>query len=241
MPAHTAEGAINQVLTSEGLPVTEDMWWANQLVDFMAKQGAGIMRHGSRDSSRFLAWETQVKELLIFLGQLTHAANGFLLPNGEQIRDSEAATPKVRSKMRSSRRARLDRRKVIKVGKRKRELQGRDGATNVQSGRKPLKGNGAAGRFSPVASIKAAKLARHAKNFRARQAGLEAFFLESWCEQRASSMKPSSGPSASERLDALRGRIAARGGAESLPVLDCCKASCSVQFWVLHHSLWLVG
>ena len=44
-------------------------------------------------------------------------------------------------------------------------------------------------------------------------AGLEASFMASWHENRAASMKPAGGPSATERLNALKQRVAARTAA----------------------------
>jgi len=46
-------------------------------------------------------------------------------------------------------------------------------------------------------------------------ASLEASFFASWRKSRAETMKPSGGPSATERLNALRQRIAARGAASN--------------------------
>jgi hypothetical protein len=44
-------------------------------------------------------------------------------------------------------------------------------------------------------------------------ASLDASFMASWHENRAASMKPAGGPSATERLNALKQRVAARTAA----------------------------
>ena len=62
-----------------------------------------------------------------------------------------------------------------------------------------------------LANVRAARLAKMAKVNPARVAGVEASSLDAWREQRAETLKPSSGPSASVRMDALKARLAARG------------------------------
>ena len=47
------------------------------------------------------------------------------------------------------------------------------------------------------------------------EASLDASFLDSWREDRAQFLKPSHGPSASSRLDALQQRSVARSAASS--------------------------
>ena len=46
---------------------------------------------------------------------------------------------------------------------------------------------------------------------RAKLASLEASFFKSWRAERANLLKPSGGATASERMDALKARIVARG------------------------------
>lgn len=49
----------------------------------------------------------------------------------------------------------------------------------------------------------------------AHEAKSDASFVDAWREERAQSLKPLAGPSASKRRDALWQRIAARGAASS--------------------------
>ena len=89
MPAHTTEDSYEHKCTSLGEPVTEDLWLGNQFVDLLAKQGAQSMQHCALDISRFVNWEKQVKELVIFLGQLTHEASSNVGPDGVVCRDCD--------------------------------------------------------------------------------------------------------------------------------------------------------
>ena len=64
-------------------------------------------------------------------------------------------------------------------------------------------------------SAVAAKIQKQSRAKVALDAPLEASFVESWRETRAMTVKPSGGPPASEPLDALKQRIAARGAVSS--------------------------
>ena len=45
MPAHTAASSTGKVFASDGCPITEVMWSANQMVDMLAKDGAELVRY----------------------------------------------------------------------------------------------------------------------------------------------------------------------------------------------------
>jgi len=206
MPAHTSEDAFEQKCTSAGESVTEDMWLSNQLVDLMAKRGAQSMRHDLVDVRRFAKWEMQIKELVIFLGQLTALANEYPLPDGTTTRDSQAR----RTKRTTSKRVR----EAPIGGGDSGASSGRGGVSSARAaragaGRRTHRVGSVAKPIAP-AIVRATKKAKIARTMVAFQAGVEAAFVESWCEQRAASLKPSAGPSASERMNALKLRVLSR-------------------------------
>ncbi len=141
----------------------------------------------------------------MFLGCLTFAANDFKLPNGQSVRDSEALPYRLRVKRTGGKR----------VCKASVARSSRDDASRASAGRagasRRVRRGGSFAKCSVLASFRAAELARTARTMVAFQAGVEASFLESWCEERAASLKPSSGPSASERMNALKLRVLSKG------------------------------
>ena len=135
---------------------------------------------------------------MVYLGRLTHAANSFQGPEGV-VRDSD---PKARKK-----------RGGCKANCRPSSKANSSGA--------PVKG--AVTKWSMprrsssvmrVSSLVRCSSRSKAKNATAAlAASSEASFMESWHENRAASMKPAEGPSATERLNALKQRVAARTAA----------------------------
>ena len=208
MPAHTDEGSIGQVVTSTGELVSENMWCANQMVDLLAKDGALAVRYSSRQRAWFRHWEKQLQELVIFLGKLTCVANAFSQSDGSVSRDSDA----VKSKRKSKKRAQSS---VCKLAAKPAKLaRSRNWVGPGPSSRKSRSSQVAGG----VASVSACRVseklcAMHAQScITERQ---EAAFQKCWRESRSQSLQPRSAdaPTAQERLDALRQRVAARAGA----------------------------
>jgi hypothetical protein len=205
MPAHTSETSIGQKMCSDGIPVSQERWCANQIVDLLAKHAADGHRVSAEARSRLLHDEKQLAQLLVFLGRLTHAANSFKLADGTIIRDS-AKVAKLRPKKRIPR-------KVLAIKPApKRRLRAcqddwiqswRRGCSNSQ--RPPPESNG------PTSKATAFKHASAAIAIRQQAA-----FEETWRENRSLSLQPKvGGPSAAERILALRQRLLARSQAGS--------------------------
>ena len=212
MPAHTSKSSIGQVITSTGKYVTEDMWYANQIVDFLAKEGASSIRYGVEERSSFTFKEKQLRELAVFLGKLTYIANAFTLPDGSKVRDSEA----VKS-FRQRNTARLSfSAERLKFSKFSRLTPGgRVEPIWRISAKRPKRCHWGRGPGWSTSSV--ARVAANAKVSRAKQAienRNEASFEAWWRESRSHALKPTAGPSARERLDALRQRLASRGAAD---------------------------
>ena len=100
MPAHTTEASIGSVKCSNGQILDEELWHANQLVDFLAKEGAELVRLSPSVRRNLLFREQQILELVIFLGKLTHAANSFVRADGVICRDSEGVQRKHKRRKR---------------------------------------------------------------------------------------------------------------------------------------------
>jgi len=185
------------------------MWCSNQLVDQLAKDAAETARLEESQRCWLAGREAQLKELVIFLGMLTHAANSFVLPDGKKIRDSTA----VRSLRRSKHKCSPAQSKVKKASG---GFVGKPGRGScVHSWRMPSNKN-APKVFASVSFSRASSVKRAQAGFAARQ---EATFQDWWRESRSQSLRPrvDSAPSAKERLDALKARVAARGMAASDP------------------------
>ena len=100
MPAHTNEDAIGRKQCSDGSVITDTMWHSNQLVDLMAKHAAESARLSKQDRVWLIHRERQLRELCVFLGRLTHAANNHVLPDGKVVRDSEGTRRNAKFKKR---------------------------------------------------------------------------------------------------------------------------------------------
>ena len=192
MPAHTVASSFGHRITSAGEIITETMWCANQIADLLAKDGAEAVRYGSDQRQWFVRWETQLKELAIFLGKLTYIANAFPFADGTKLRDSNA--------VKSKRRPRASER-VGKPGPLVKPIVGRVCAPPKRAHNQHASSDGRRAKISKAKAL--------------HEAELEASFFDAWRQERAQSLKASCGPSASERLNALRQRIAARGAAPS--------------------------
>ena len=209
MPAHTSESSIGQKMCSDGVPVSQERWCANQIVDLLAKDAADGHRVNARARSRLIHDERQLAELLVFLGRLTHAANSFKLADGTVIRDSEKVA-KLRPKKRIPKKA-----FEVKPTPERRVsaclddwIQAwRRGCSN--SLQPPPESKGPASKATAFKHAGAAIAMRQ-----------QAAFEVTWRESRSLSLQPKvGGPSAAERMLALRQRLLARSHAGS-----CCEA-----------------
>ena len=193
MPAHTPKSSIGCVHCSDGSIVDDIKWCSNQIVDLLAKDYAEGNRVPPAFRASFLFRESQLRELVVYLGRLTHAANSFQGPEGV-IRDSD---PKGRKK-----------RGDCKANGRSGSMANSSGAPAKRAVTKwsmPRRSSS----VMRVSSLVRCSSRSKAKNATAALAA-SASFMESWHENRAASMKPAGGPSATERLNALKQRIAAR-------------------------------
>jgi len=211
MPAHTPESSIGFRETSAGDCITDHMWCANQIVDLLAKDGAESMRYSVRDREWFTGWEKQLKELAIFLGRLTCIANAYPCTDGSKLRDSEA----IRSKRGPKLLGTIGRSKP--KGSFAKPSSSVSAATHKVRGKRVSKG-GRWGKDPPwctISSSSTSKKGQVAKAHTALEANLDVSFLDAWREGRARCLRPSCGPSADSRMDALRQRIAAKVAASS--------------------------
>ena len=201
MPAHTSEASIGERLCSDGVPVSGDLWSANQIVDMLAKQSADSVRLSQSFRSSFNFKEAKAFELAKYLGQVTFEANNHVSGDGKVIRDSEPMK-RVRHPGRN------DPKKV------KKDVIPRRTTKERSSFRNQMFRNGSGAKAKGPSTCKATKLAKHAKVFETKQ---QAAFLEWWQEARKSTLKPleSTAPTAKERQVAMAGRIAAKNAAAS--------------------------
>ena len=105
MPAHTSASSIGWAGSTDGRTIDEIRWSANQIVDMLAKKAAEANRVPAEFGRDLLRCESQLKELLVYLGKLTVQANEFDTGNGV-IRDSDPAKPRDRRRKRGSARGR---------------------------------------------------------------------------------------------------------------------------------------
>ena len=140
--------------------------------------------------------EKQLREFLIYLGKLTYEVNNFQSSEGV-IRDSDA---KRRSR---GTKGSTKRQKIASVGKLAKVCVKR--FTKVHVGVRSCRG--AQGQHRTTQASMQTWMGR------AKLASLEASFFNSWRADHAGLLKPSGGASASERMDALKARIVARGAA----------------------------
>ena len=219
MPAHTSKSSIGQRRCSNGRIVDLELWLANDLVDEMAKEAAETCRLSSSCSKWLIGREAQLLELVVFLGKLTHAANNLSLPDGSVIRDSQERAKKGRSrgqaKTKSSAKAKASKLPpknpvVIESGDSV-QAPTQAPAAWLESWCKDRTGRKSSGDGRPSQCTTNKRIAASISE---RQ---EAAFQDWWRESRSQSMVPrdASLPSASERIAALKQRLAAKERASS--------------------------
>jgi hypothetical protein len=205
IPAHTAAADIGKKVCSDGCIVSEDLWCANQMVDLLAKDAAALVRRSHHERSFLLDREKQLRELAVFMGLLTYAANHFVRPDGVTIRDSTAVRP-----FRKRRQKRSSCMRVAPV------LDGVAANAAPKAKGRPLRSRfvfyGLARPSSMESRVKATQVARLRLLGDERELRKEASFQEWWQESRSQSMKPRdiALPTAHERMSALRQRVTAK-------------------------------
>ena len=90
MPAHTSESVVGQLACGDGTLITQEMLCSNQICDLLAKDAATANQISSSDKGRLVHNLAQLKELLLYLGRLTHEVNHFSAADATIIRDSIA-------------------------------------------------------------------------------------------------------------------------------------------------------
>ena len=83
------QASINSAARSEGRIVDEVRWCSNQIVNQLAKDAAETVGVSRRYRDWALGCEEQLKELVVYLGKLTHEAISFSTDDGV-IRDSDS-------------------------------------------------------------------------------------------------------------------------------------------------------
>jgi len=213
MPAHTSMAAIGRMLRSDGRPVSRRDWRANRVVDKLAKTAAGF-RTPPRDLLKLLhAANAAAQHAGACLGLTTFAANNYRetawRPDGTAVATlyRDAWLPPF-----------LDR----GTGHRTKATGPRPPAQNAEpQPAETQNASGAAERNALEAAARSrlqhsrAASARARASTRLKDAEAEARGLQAWLADKAAEPKPDPAPasSATERLEALRRRVAARASA----------------------------
>jgi len=211
MPAHKARSAIGTALRSDGSPVTYLDWRANRLVDMLAKTAAtrGRAPHALRSLLDVAAQAVEFSAAL--LGLTTHAANTYTTT--EWRADGSAHT--------------LTRRDAQPPAFLAKGRGQRPKATGPRTQRPPQQPCPTAPpnaqnddeRAALEDSLRARLDHHRAAKHRARQEAAEraeaqeARALAAWHHDQAAApprVRPAGGPTAAERLEALRRRVAAK-------------------------------
>ena len=168
------------------------------MVDSLTRDAAESVRIPVSARVRLLRREFQLREFVIYLGKLTHAANNFHGPSGV-MRDSDSK--RARKRVKSSRGTKQKAMEPVKSSVSNTRVAKANPCSNLCRG-KPF-------------FHRATHVSQKMWMGRAKLASLEASFFQSWHAERASALKPSGGATASERMAALKLRVAARGAASS--------------------------
>jgi len=210
------------------------MWAANQLADLLAKEGAGLAAHSPSVISDLLSQAKLVKQVAIYVGQLTLEANQHKRPDGICRADAQKLD------------ACVARKKALEKQLRKEAGPPRQGGGPKRTAGKANKATRAVGNVA-MASVERGAIARSTVGRRRKLADLrssreasrqfEAFVAghETRVENakpRAASAPCGSRPSAAERLRLLRervvakqadgqGRCSVKPSAKCVPTSDC--------------------
>jgi len=206
MPSHLARGAIGTALKSCGGVVTSVDLRANRLADALAKLGALSYRAPQQLRDLLRDAEATVELLAGQLGRVTAAANSFT--HTAWLEDGSACTTHLRDSMAQPYHARG-------LGVRPGATGRRDAAPAAPATTPPTAATssetaGDADRLTRLSLGSGAK-ARAAAETAAKEVAAEARFTRTWLEEKAARpAAPRTGPTASERLEAIRLRIRGR-------------------------------
>ena len=188
IPAHTALSAVGHARTSAGGPITAVLWRANRLVDAFAKRAAARGANERVVLKLIKSFHAAARHGAAALGYVTSAANHFS-------------------------------REVVQTDVSVKVVTARDSAPAPRELRGPPPGQAASlgdvVRLAPppaaTAPARKASVAEHAAAARLRS---EAAFWASW---EPAARRARAGPTAAERVAALRARVSARSGAAAAP------------------------
>ena len=207
MPSHTARHAIDNRIKSDGIPVSTVNWRGNRLVDAAAKFAANAHRLPCETRCDLKCMQQSYRNALVGLAEVTHAANFHRVSVASE--DGTITTRTLRDAAGVPR---------PRVRGRKRFLE--EGANSAQTETAPIairqrSVGSAASRpkrsgvwMAPASSSKRRRLAE------AAEADSERRFMQSWKarmhEQLSVTSPPTDGTTASQRLAAVRERVARR-------------------------------
>jgi len=216
MPSHESAQAIGLALDSDGQPISPRMWRANRLADLLAKAAAGKNRLPAWVTSLVASAGKLVKHQAAKLGAVTHAANNYetteVVDGGALVkrilRDSTAERPQLAF--------RKKKKLAATAAPKPSALPSPDARAEVDSDLELLAHERSSprrrsGRRGAASSADAASAARQRK--RRALSSVEELKAEaadearvaSWIASRSFTQRP--GPTASERMSALRARI----------------------------------
>jgi len=208
MPAHTSRAAVGRWLKSNGRPVSLRDWRANRLVDKLAKLAAGC-RAPPKDLLKLLQTaSTAAEHAGACLGLATHAANSYKVTTWRedgtavQALRRDAWLPPYLDRGAGHRPRALGKRPPPRPTTTRAEENAhadQNAALENSARQQLLHAKGAQGRARAAASL--------------REAETEARGLQAWLADKAADTRPQgppAGPTAAERLEALRQRVVSR-------------------------------
>ena len=216
MPSHESAKAIGLARDSDGQPISPLMWRSNRLADVLAKAAAGQNRLPAWATSLVSSAGTWVKHQAAKLGAVTHAANNYetteVVDGGaivkKVLRDSTAERPQLAYRKKKA--------LAATAASKPSAMPSPDARVEFNSDLEHLADERSAppkrsGHRGAASSADAASAARQRK--RRALSSIEELRAEaadearvaSWIASRSFSQRP--GPTASERMSALRARI----------------------------------
>jgi hypothetical protein len=201
MPAHMSRLTATTAGKSDGSPLSYVDWRANRLVDALAKAAARTRRLPAELRSLHASAAQAAGHAAALLGVVTHAANNFQESHWDQ---------EGRLHTRTYRDAWLP--------------PFQDHASGARSGQRGSRGAVAKAREQPaelapcaatpsVADSARAAKAKAREQQELREEAREGRALQTWLSDCAATLRPAAGPTATERLEAVRRRIAAKEAA----------------------------
>ena len=97
LPAHTSQDRVGEAQCSDGLVLSYDMWQANRMVDLLAKEAAERVRQPPATRKWIKSHFKRLRDVAVFVGQLTYEAGAHVSPDGTVVRDSVGVACMARS------------------------------------------------------------------------------------------------------------------------------------------------